>query len=448
MNLQDFPKQGESLHAEQSVIGALLIDNDALDRIQDLQAEHFYRHEHRAIFAEIAKQVAAGKRCDVISLFDALQGKVEDCLVYLNQLSQSVPSSANIGRYADMVIDRAVKRSLAAVGMEMHEAAGGIESADEIVDRYAAKVEALAQKKTKQEPQRMSEMLGNYVEVIQARMDGRIKPIQTGFRDLDNRLDGGLERGTLTIVAGRPSMGKTAMGLCLARNVADWGTALFLSMEMSRDQVNDRNIAALGKLPVAWLKRPTDNSEMWGRMTHAFQRAQDMNLFIDDQTALNMLAIRSKARSVKRKSGLDLLVIDQLSFITGGNSDKSWEVVGEYTRGLLQLGKELNVAIVLLCQLSRKVEERPIKRPIMSDLAMSGSIEQDAANIIFLYRDEVYNPDTREKGVCEVITAKQRQGEPGTIGLAYIGNQTRFEDLAHGWKPQPDEKPAGKRGFD
>jgi replicative DNA helicase len=448
MNLNDLPTHSEAVHAEQSVIGALLIDNDAMDRIPDLKADHFYRHEHRTIFAELGKQIAAGKRCDVISLFDALQGKVEDCLVYLNQIAQSVPSSANIGRYADIVIDRAVKRSLAAVAMEMGEAAGGVETADEIVDRYAAKIESLAQKKTKQEPQRISEMLGNYVEVIQARMDGKIKPIQTGFRDLDNRLDGGLERGTLTIVAGRPSMGKTAMGLCLARNVADWGTSLFLSMEMPRDQVNDRNIAALGKLPVAWLKRPTDDGAMWDRMTHAFKRAQEMNLFIDDQTALNMLAIRSKARSVKRKSGLDLLVIDQLSFITGSQAPQQWEAVGEYTRGLLQLGKELNVAIVLLCQLSRKVEERPIKRPMMSDLAMSGSIEQDAANIIFLYRDEVYNPDSREKGVCEVITAKQRQGEPGTIGLAYIGNQTRFEDLAYEWRPQEQEQPRTKRGFD
>jgi replicative DNA helicase len=141
-------------------------------------------------------------------------------------------------------------------------------------------------------------------------------------------------------------------------------------------------------------------------------------------------------------------VIDQLSFITGSQAPQQWEAVGEYTRGLLQLGKELNVAIVLLCQLSRKVEERNIKRPMMSDLAMSGSIEQDAANIIFLYRDEVYNPDSREKGVCEVITAKQRQGEPGTIGLTYIGNQTRFEDLAYEWRPQEQEQPRSKRGFD
>lgn len=449
MKPNDLPSDN-TIHAEQSVIGALLLDNDALDRIPDLAAEHFYRHEHRTIFAEICKQVAGGKRCDVISLFDALQSKIDDCLLYLNQIAGSIGSAANIGRYAEMVIDRAIKRSLAALGGEMQELSH--EPADVIVDRFAAKVESLAQKKTKQEPQRMADMLGNYVEVIQDRMDGKIKPIQTGFADLDKRLDGGVERGTLTIVAGRPGTGKTAMGLCLARNVAGWGTSLFLSMEMSRDQVNDRNIAALGKLPIAWLRRPDDKTqeqkEYWDRMTHAFALAQELNLFIDDQTALNMLEIRSKARSVKRKSGLDLLVIDQLSFITGSTEENKSYAVGEYTRGLLQLGKELNCAIVLLCQLNRKCEDRTNKRPIMADLATSGSIEQDAANIIFLYRDELYNPDTQDKGICEVNTAKQRQGEPGTIGLAYIGNQTRFEDLAFVWKPQEHREKPKSRGFE
>jgi replicative DNA helicase len=280
----------------------------------------------------------------------------------------------------------------------------------------------------------MADMLGNYVDTIQNRLDGKIKPIATGFTDLDRRLDGGLERGTLTVVAARPGMGKTAMGLCLARNVSVWGCSLFLSMEMSKDQVNDRNIAALGHLPIAWL------------MTAAFAKAQELNIYIDDETGLNMIDIRNKSRSVKRKAGLDLLVIDQLSFITGGESDKSWEVVGEYTRSLLRLAKELDIAVVLLCQLNRKCEERNNKRPQLSDLAVSGSIEQDAANVIFLYRDEIYNPDSKEKGVCEVITAKQRQGEPGIVGLTYIGNQTRFEDKVN-WMPQEYEEKSKARGF-
>lgn len=445
----EIPQASEAVHAEQSVIGALLRDNEALYRIADLTAEHFYRHEHKTIFAEICKQIGQGKQCDVISVYEVLQTKISDCLVYLNQILQSVGSSANIGRYAEIVIDRSIKRSVAAIGSEMQDMQNAPEPAEVLVDRAASRLEALAQKKSKQEPQRMADMLGNYVDVIQSRMDGKIKPIQTGFADLDRRLDGGLERGTLTVVAARPGMGKTAMGLCLARNVSTWGTSLFLSMEMSRDQVNDRNIAALGHVPIAWLRRPLDdtpeNKLRWDNMTAAFAKAQDLNLYIDDQTALNMVDIRSKARSVKRKQGLDLIVVDQLSFITGGESDKSWEAVGEHTRGLLRLAKELDVAIVLLCQLNRKCEERNNKRPMLSDLAVSGSIEQDAANVLFLYRDEVYNPDSRDKGVCEVITAKQRQGEPGIVGLTYIGNQTRFEDKL-GWKPSEYEEAKPRRG--
>lgn len=450
MNLHDLPPATDAVHAEQSVIGALLIDNEALYRIPDLEAAHFYRHDHRDIFAEISRQIVAGKRCDVITTYDALRSKDADCLPYLNQIATSIASASSIVRYAEIVIDRAVKRQIAALGGEMQEPS--IEPASAVVDRFAAKLEGLAQKKTQQEPQRMSDMLGNYVDVIQDRMDGKIKPIETGFVDLDRRLDGGLERGTLTVVAARPGMGKTALGLAFARNVSQWGASLFLSMEMSANQVNDRNIAALGKLPISWLRRPSDKTPedqaMFGNMTAAFAKAANMNLFIDDQTALNMLEIRSKARSVKRKNGLDLLVIDQLSFITGGESDKSWEVVGEYTRGLVALAKELNIPAVLLCQLNRKCEDRPNKRPVLSDLAVSGSIEQDAANVMFLYRDEIYNPDSMDKGVCEINTAKQRQGEPGVVALTYIGSQTRFEDLSH-WHPAPPKTaPRNTRGFD
>jgi replicative DNA helicase len=448
-----------AVRAEQSVLGAVLIDNDAMDRVADLDVDHFYEPDHKRIFVELRRQISAGKRADVISLFDAVGMQIDDGLVYLNQLAQGVPSAANIERYAQMVINHAVKRELGLIGRELAEAATGHEDASFLVDRYAAKLERLAQKKTRKEPQRLSDMLTNYVEMVQARMEGKIKPIPTGFHSLDAKLDGGFERGTLTVLAARPAMGKTAMGLCFARNVSEWGCSLFLSMEMADMQVNDRNMAALGRLPVSWLRRPPSDSsidpirkkedeERWSRLTMAFQKANDLNLFIDDQTALPMFDIRAKARNVKRRQGLDLLVIDQLSFITGGDSDKSWEAVGEHTRGLLQLAKELNIAVVLLCQLNRKCEDRNNKRPMLSDLAQSGSIEQDAANVIFLYRDEVYNPDSREKGVCEVIIAKQRQGSPGVVGMAYLGDQTRFENLAHEWKPQVEEKsPRPARGF-
>lgn len=441
-----------SIRAEQAVLGSLLSDNDALDRVSDLEASHFYRLDHRLIFDEIMRQVLAGRRADVLTVYERLTDKVEDCLKYLSTLRQSSLSAANIAHHASIVIDKADKRSLVAISLEMQELATSHQPASSCVDLMASKLEALAQKKTSGEPMRLSAMITEYADVLQARMDGTIRPIVTGHRDLDAMLDGGLERGTLTVIAARPGMGKTALGLGLSRNVAEYGSALFLSMEMSRTQVNDRNIAALGRIPIKWLRKPSEASPTdtfnWSAMTHAFKKSAELNLFIDDKTGLNMLEIRAKARQIKRKAGLDLLVIDQLSFITGGKSDKSYEVVGEYTRGLIALAKEMDCACILLCQLNRDCEKRTNKRPIMADLAVSGSIEQDAANIIFLYRDEVYNAETRDKGICEVQSVKQRQGEPGTIGLNYVGNQTRFDDLQYPWTPfkaEPSDKP--KRGF-
>ena len=438
--------QTVSVQAEQTVIGSLLVDNDALDRIGNLREAHFYRQDHRWIFAELCRQVGAGQRADAMTLSSALGDKVDDCMRYLATLRMSAASSANIVRHAEIVIDRASKRALVALAIEMQGMAASPQPASLCVDFAASKLDELAQKKTSHDPERMNEMLTAYSDVIQQRMDGSIKPIQTGYRDLDEMLDGGLERGTLTVLAARPGMGKTAIALGVARNVAEWGSSLFLSMEMSRTQVNDRNISAMGKIPLKWLRKPDettradyDGQDNWSRMSLAFGKSVNMNLFIDDQTALNMSDIRAKARKVKRRSGLDLLVIDQLSFITGGKSDKSYEVVGEYTRALVAMSKELDCAVLLLAQLNRECEKRQNKRPIAADLAVSGSIEQDAANIIFLYRDDVYNPESNDRGICEVISVKQRQGEPGTVGLRFIGAQTRFEDTEPRWYPRPHD---------
>lgn len=443
-----------SIRAEQAVLGSLLLDNDALDRIGDLQADHFYRHDHSLIFEEIQRQIVLGRRVDPMTLFEAMSGKVEDCLPYLGKLRASAGSSANILRHAEIVSDKAAKRALAALSVEMCELAASHQSAALCVDLMASKLEALAQKKTANAPLQMSETLASYISVLEARADGTIMPISTGHAQLDEQLDGGLERGTLTVVAGRPAMGKTAFGLGIARNISQWGSALFLSMEMSQTQVNDRNVSAIGKVPLKWLRKPgTDGGPngqdhaYWAALTHVVHKSLEMKLAIDDQTGLNMMEIRTKARQVKRKHGLDVVVVDQLSFITGGKSDKEYAVVGEYTRALVALAKELDIAVILLCQLNRECDKRPNKRPLMADLAMSGSIEQDAANVMFLYRDEVYNPDSPDRGICEVNSAKQRQGQPGVIALNYIGSQTRFEDLTHPWRPhQAEEKPA-RRGF-
>jgi replicative DNA helicase len=446
INWQALP---HSVEAEHQVLGALLLDNEALYRVADLEPKHFYHPDHAILFAEIRRQIDDGLRCDPVTVFDVMQHKIASCLEYLNSLATSTSGSAAIERHASSIIEKAQKRALIALAAEISTSARSCEGADFLIDSAASRLEALARRSAKQEPARLADMLVNYTELLNDRSEGKIKVVRTGFKTFDEQLDGGLDRGTLTVIAGRPGMGKTALGLGLARNVAGDGTSLVLSMEMSRHQIIDRNISALGNLPLCWLKHPTGDSGMWARMTDAQKRAQDLNLFIDDQTALNLLDIRSKARMIKRKHGLDLLVIDQLSFITGSSEENKAYAVGEYTRGLIQLAKELDIAVVLLCQLNRDLEKRKDKRPIMADLAMSGSLEQDAANIIFLYRDVVYNPATLDKDVCEVLVAKQRQGEPGIVALAYIGEETRFADLPSVWKRRKEvTPPATKRGFD
>lgn len=437
-----------SMQAEQAILGALLNFNSALDKVSDLRAEDFYNSDNRKIYLEIVWQITSGKQCDVISLSDALQGKISDGLMYAHQLSSSTPSAASIRVHADLVIDYSKRRKLVAACREI-EAQASTVPAVELADALAGKLDLISSSATSQEPIEFQESLTNYVELLQARMDGTVKPIATGFIDLDKRLDGGIERGTLTVLAARPGMGKTAFGLALARNVAEWGSAGFLSMEMPKAQVIDRNIAAMGRVPISWLRKPDENDQQsWDRLTAAFSKAQTLKLWIDDQTGLNLLSIRSKARFIKRKAGLDLLVIDQLSFITGSKAENKAYEIGDYTRGLLSLAKELDCAIVLLAQLNRECEKRNNKRPILSDLSSSGSIEQDASTVIFLYRDEVYNLDSPDKGVCEVITAKQRQGEIGTTALTYIGNQTRFENLAFQWKPPAMRESTKTRSFD
>lgn len=443
-----------SLPAEQAVLGSILIDNAALDKIPALSTDAFYRADHRTIYAEMIRQITAGKRVDAITLADSLKESAPDVLQYLFQLQASAGSAANIARHAEMVSDRAMLRSIEAFGQQAQaEAHNTAEPAIAVADRLAQMLESIAQTTDDSAPRRVGDMLADYVQLLEDRMAGIVRPIETGFRDLDRQLDGGLERGTLSVVAARPGMGKTAFGLQLARNVARDGTALFLSMEMDCKQVNDRNIAALGKIPVSWLRKPNERDTVqWNGVTAAFGKATELSMFIDNKTGLSVLEIRAKARAIKRKHGLDVLVIDQLSFITGGSSkpseNKAYEI-GEHTRGCVALAKELDCAVVLLAQLNRDCEKRQNRRPIMADLAMSGSIEQDAANIIFLYRDEVYFPGTRDKGICEVITTKQRQGSPGTIGLNFIGSQTRLDDLDYAWTPpsEREQEPKQNRGF-
>jgi len=436
-----------SIEAEHAVLGALLRDNDAVDRLGDLRAEHFFLSDHAVVFDEFMRQVTAGRSCDVVSLMVALNGKLADPGPYLNSMAQSTPSSANIARYAAIVRDKAVKRALISFGRDIAEtAASSPEEATSMLDQASSRLEQLAQARMRAEPVRASTDLAKHIAELEERMAGGVKAISTGYPDVDAKLNGGLRRGELVVLAARPKMGKTGFALNIACNAAEDYSVLILSMEMPRMQLHDRNIASLGRIPLPHLLQPSTMTDQdWNNLTHAALKIERMNLFLDDQGGLRLLDVRMKAKGTKRRHGLDLLVIDYLQLMEGDGDNRNAQIEG-ITRGLKALAKELDIGIILLSQLNRKLEERPNKRPMPSDLRDSGAIEQDADAVIFLYRDEVYNPDSPDVGVCEVDVALCRQGAPGRVALTYIGEQTRFESLQRGWQPAKPAAPK-RRGL-
>ena len=437
-----------SVEAEQSVLGGILIDQSAWDKIADLIAEpDFYRKEHRLIYHHISRLNEHGKAVDVITVAESLESssKLDEAggLAYLGSLAQNVPSAANIRRYAEIVRERAIMRKLAEVGGEIASSAlsPGGRAADQLLDEAESKIFEIAEEgeRGRQGFTPIPPLLTKVVERIETLYsrddpDG-ITGIATGFSDLDNQTSG-LQPGDLIIVAGRPSMGKTAFSINIAENVAldsNKPVAIF-SMEMGGTQLAMRMIGSVGRLNQHSLRTGKLQDEDWSRMTHALGRLNDAPIFIDETAGLNALELRSRARRLHRQNdGLGLIVIDYLQLMTAPSSKASENratEISDISRSLKALAKELHVPVIALSQLNRGLEQRPNKRPIMSDLRESGAIEQDADLILFIYRDEVYNPDSPDKGKAEIIIGKQRNGPIGTVGLMFRGEYTRFENLA------------------
>ena len=418
------------IQSEQSVIGCLLNQNDSIDKIPLLQEIHFYNSDNREIFKEIIRQIKIGRTADLITVGTELK-KIPDIMQYINTIINCTNGSYQIENYANKIVNFGIKRALVAISNDVGQLVSETNESSVCVDLVASRIEELTRTIIGKEPKKLQDTLTDYYKMIEMRLDGQIKPIKTGFSYLDKKLGGGLERGTLTVIAGRPAMGKSAFGVCVGMNVSRDMSALFISMEMSETQLNDRIVSILGEIPINFLRQPSDKNEFnnyWERMTIATKKAIELNLHVDDQSSLSIMQIRNKARKVKRRHGLDCLIIDQLSFIVGAESEKSWDKTGEYTRQLIQVAKELDIAVILLCQLNRECEKRQNKRPMLSDLASSGSIEQDASTILFLYRDIVYNESSKENGIAEVIIGKQRQGSVGTCYLEFIDERTEFKD--------------------
>lgn len=437
-----------SVEAEQSVLGGILLDTSAWDKVADLIGEQdFYRLEHRLIYRNIVQLIEQAKPVDAITVAESLESHAEldkaGGLAYLGSLVQNVPSAANIRRYAEIVRERAIMRKLAEVGSEISTSAYNPagRDADQLLDEAESRVFEIAEagERGRQGFIRIPPLLSKVVERIET-LYGRdnasdVTGLATGFTDLD-RDTAGLQPGDLIIVAGRPSMGKTAFAINIAEHAAlelNKPVAIF-SMEMGGTQLAMRMIGSVGKLNQHHLRTGRLEDDDWSRMTHALGRLNDAPIFIDETAALNALELRSRARRLHRQNnGLGLIVIDYLQLMSAPASKASENratEISEISRSLKALAKELQVPVMALSQLNRSLEQRPNKRPVMSDLRESGAIEQDADLILFIYRDEVYNPDSPDKGKAEIIIGKQRNGPIGKIELTFRGEYTRFENYA------------------
>jgi replicative DNA helicase len=439
-----------SVEAEQSVLGGLLLEASALDKISDLMTdEDFYRQEHRLIFSQIVRLSELAKPVDVITVAEALEiaGELDKVggLPYLGSLAQNVPSAANIRRYGEIVRERSIMRKLAEVGSDIASSAYNPTGRDaaQLLDEAESKVFEIAEagSKGKQGFIAMPPLLSQVVERIET-LYARDNPSDitgtaTGFTDLD-RMTSGLQPGDLVIVAGRPSMGKTALAINIAENVAmdsKLPVAIF-SMEMGASQLAMRMLGSVGKLNQHDLRTGRLQDDDWGRLTHALGKLNDAPIHIDESAALSALDLRARSRRLHRQNnGLGLIVVDYLQLMSsnaGKASENRATEISEMSRSLKALAKELHVPVMALSQLNRSLEQRPNKRPVMSDLRESGAIEQDADLILFIYRDEVYNSDSPDKGKAEIIIGKQRNGPIGKVELAFRGEYTRFDNLASG----------------
>lgn len=435
-----------SVEAEQSVLGGVLLDTTAWDKIADLISEQdFYRHEHRLIYRHIARLSEHGKPVDVITVAESLESNAElekaGGLSYLGSLAQNVPSAANIRRYAEIVRERSIMRQLAEVGSDISTSAysPGGRDARQLLDEAESKVLAISEAGERGNqgfvaiPPLLTQVVER-IETLYARDNHNdVTGIATGFTDLD-RDTSGLQPGDLVIVAGRPSMGKTAFAINIAEHVAlEVGKAVAIfSMEMGGTQLAMRMIGSVGRLNQHNLRTGRLQDEDWSRMTHALGRLNDAPIFIDETAGLNSMELRSRSRRLHRQNdGLGLIVVDYLQLMSsasGKASENRATEISEISRSLKSLAKELHVPVIALSQLNRSLEQRPNKRPVMSDLRESGAIEQDADLILFIYRDEVYNPDSPDKGKAEIIIGKQRNGPIGKVELYFRGEYTRFEN--------------------
>jgi replicative DNA helicase len=446
-----------SIEAEQSVLGGLMLDNHAWEKIADRVAEEdFYRYDHRLIFRAIADLAEDDNPLDIITLSEWLgkRGDLKDAggFAYLGTMAKDTPSAANIRAYADIVRERSILRQLIEIGTNIADSAFNPreKSSKALLDEAESAVFKIAEQGAKQGQnfKPIKSLLKGTLERIHtlSKSDSTLIGLPTGYPDLDT-MTSGFQKGDLIIVAGRPSMGKTTLAMNFAEYIAlehtlehnkkinkhEGKSVAIFSMEMPAEQLVLRMISSMGRINQTALRTGNLDDKDWPRIAQAVEMFSNASLFIDDSPALSPTEIRARARRLAREhGGLDLIVLDYMQLMQGnsGKSESRASEISEISRSLKSLAKELQVPIIALSQLNRSLEQRPNKRPVMSDLRESGAIEQDADLIIFIYRDEVYNKDSTDQGVGEIIIAKQRNGPIGTVRLTFIGRHSRFDSFA------------------
>ncbi|MDU0353143.1 replicative DNA helicase [Paraglaciecola aquimarina] len=434
-----------SIEAEQSVLGSMLIAPDSWDKVAEIVVEEdFYNHSHQLIYRSILSLLSNSSPIDLITVSEHLENLDEleaaGGFAYLGELARNTPSSANVTAYAQIIKERAVTRELIAVAHEIADTGYNPEgrNSGEILDMAESKVFEIAEKRTgkNEGPENVESVLGKTIdrleELVKSNKD--VTGVSTGYTDLDKKTSG-LQPSDLIILAARPSMGKTtfAMNLCENAMLLETKPVLVFSLEMPSEQIMMRMLASLSRVDQTKVRTAQLDDEDWARMSNTMAMLKDKdNLFIDDSSGLTPMEVRTRARKLARdKGGISLIMIDYLQLMqVPGLSDNRTLEIAEISRSLKSLAKELEVPVVALSQLNRSLEQRSDKRPINSDLRESGSIEQDADLIMFIYRDEVYNEQSTEKGIAEIIIGKQRNGPIGTSRLTFQGQFSRFDNYA------------------
>jgi replicative DNA helicase len=434
-----------SIEAEQSVLGSMLIAPDSWDKVAEVVIEQdFYNRSHQIIFRAIIRLLSANQPVDLITVSEELEkhGELEEAggFSYLGELAKNTPSAANVVAYAQIIRERAVTRELIGVAHQIADVGYNPEgrSSTDLLDMAESKVFEIAEKRTSNNegPKNVEAVLGKTIDRLETllKTNREVTGVSTGFTDL-NKKTSGLQPSDLIIVAARPSMGKTtfAMNLCENAMLSEDKPVLVFSLEMPSEQIMMRMLASLSRVDQTKIRTAQLDDEDWARISNTMAMLKDKdNLFIDDSSGLTPMELRTRARKLARdKGGISLIMVDylQLMRVPGLSENRTLEIA-EISRSLKALAKELEVPVVALSQLNRSLEQRADKRPINSDLRESGSIEQDADLIMFIYRDEVYNENSTEKGISEIILGKQRNGPIGTVRLTFQGHYSRFDNYA------------------